>query len=300
MGLRSTLKALGFALLVAIGIPGNATILTFFLHTQLAKRKLSPTDFILSTLAFVNLLVIVSRGIPQTLSAVGIPQLFDNYACKVVIYIYRVGRAMVICVTCLLSTYQCIAVLPASERGLILKHRVSQNIWVILLTLWGLNCLLSQSTLLYSHAISNYTIPPYTVNLEFCQVVFPDYISYTSAGVVFVVRDFLFVGLMTLSSCCLVCILYRHRKQVTGIRSSDRTSRAMAEDKASRSVVLLVTLYILLFGLDNEIWIYSLSALQEASTISDARVFFTSMYSALSPIVILITNQKLRMKKLCL
>ncbi|XP_069098243.1 olfactory receptor class A-like protein 1 [Pleurodeles waltl] len=293
MELRLILKAIGFSSLVSIGIPGNVLILATFIHIRILEKRLMPPNVILSGLAAANLLVIITKGIPQMVKSFGIQNIFNDYECKTISFMYRVSRGMTICITCLLSCNQCIIIAPPSKSWVSLKKKVPRNITVIIIALCCVNCFIYPSCILQVRAIANYTTSEYILYLEFCIHDFMTFTSYVANGTVIALRDFLFVGLMTLASCYIVLMLYRHRRQVHGIRSSDRNTGRTAEYTAARAVVLLVSIYVLLFGLDSGLWIYTLFVSRVAPAISDARVFFGTLYAALSPIVILKTNKKL-------
>ncbi|XP_071989609.1 olfactory receptor class A-like protein 1 [Engystomops pustulosus] len=287
------LKAIGFFLLVVIGIPGNMFILIQFTFIKIIEKKLLPTNTILTVLATANLLVIFSRIIPQSLYAIGIEDLLDNTECKLVIYTYRVSRAMSICTTSLLSCHQCILIAPSTKVWTYLKQKVSQNVMTIIIIL----CFINLSMYPYSFlalARKNITTSPYALHLVYCDVDFLNYTAYIINGSIYTLRDFIFVGLMALASIYIVFTLLRHEKTVKGIRSSNRGQKRSTEYKASRAVILLVALYVVLFGLDNSMWIYTLTLSNVSSDMNDIRIFLASSYATLSPIVIIITNPKLK------
>ncbi|XP_075469239.1 olfactory receptor class A-like protein 1 [Ascaphus truei] len=294
LALRLIFKAVGFFSLISIGLPSNMMILASFIHVRITERKLLPSNAILSMLALVNLLVIISKGVPQAISSVGVRNIFNDIECKTISFTYRICRGMTICVTCLLSCNQCIILAPPSKSWLSLKKRVPANMPRIMLLLWCINCAIYPSCFIHVRAISNETTSKYTLHLEFCNHDFMTFASYVANGVAIAMRDFLFVGMMTLASCYIVFMLHRHVKQVQGIRSSDRNHGKSAEYKAARAVVLLVTIYLALFGIDSCLWIYTLTVSRVSPAISDARVFFGTLYAALSPIVIIRTNKKLQ------
>ncbi|KAM4795749.1 olfactory receptor class A-like protein 1 [Rhinophrynus dorsalis] len=291
---RLIFKAVGFFSLIIIGVPSNVIILVTFIHVRITEKKLLPSNAILTMLALVNLLVIISKGIPQAIHSVGVRNIFNDSECKIISFTYRICRGMTICVTCFLSCNQCIILAPPSNMWLILKQRIQTNLSWTMLLLWCINIAIYPSCLLHVRAIANYTTSKYTLHLEFCNHDFMTFASYVANGIAIAVRDFFFVGTMTLASCYIVFILHRHGKQVQGIRSSDRNPGKSTEYKASRAVVLLVTIYVALFGLDSCIWIYTLTVSRVSPAISDARVFFGTLYAALSPIVIIKTNKKIR------
>ncbi|XP_043932213.1 olfactory receptor class A-like protein 1 [Protopterus annectens] len=301
MEIRLILKAAGFILLLITGIPANLTILISFICSSISDKKLMPTDLILTKLSFVNVIVVLVRGIPQALTALGVQKIFSDYGCKFAVFTYRVCRAMSICTTAVLSIYQCIVLLPPSSKCKTLKQKVTQNIQLIFLFLWGINCIIYiPAGFMYSQAELNSSIPKYALNFEFCFVLFPHEASYRVNGTVYTFRDFLFVGLMALASSYIVAILYKHNKKLQRMRNSEQKQGSTIELRAAKAVVMLVTLYLVLFGVDNATWMYIIMAAHVKPAVSDARVFFASVYTAVSPMVIIGTNKKLQQKLKCL
>ncbi|XP_077337287.1 olfactory receptor class A-like protein 1 [Lithobates pipiens] len=297
--LRLIFKAIGFFTLIAVGVPSNVIILTIFIHIRAREKKLLPSNAILTKLALVNLLVIFSKGLPQAIHAIGVRNILNDTECKFISFTYRICRGMTICVTCLLSCNQCIILAPPLKTWLFLKQKITPNISMIMVLLWCINCAIYPSCFLHVQAIGNYTTSKYTLHLEFCKHDFRNFAIYVANGIAIALRDFFFVGTMTIASCYIVFILHRHGQQVKGIRSSDKNPGKTAEYKASQAVVLLVTIYVMLFGIDSCIWIYTLTVSSISPAISDTRVFFGTLYAALSPIVIIKTNKKIKGMLMC-
>ncbi|XP_063808392.1 olfactory receptor class A-like protein 1 [Pseudophryne corroboree] len=288
------LKAIGFILLVIIGIPGNIFLLLQFAYIKIYEKKLLPTYIILTVLAMANFLIILSRIIPQSLNAIGVEDLLNDTECKFAIYTYRVSRAMSICVTSLLSCHQCILISPTSRGWTYLKQNVTQYLWVIILFFCIMNFSMYPYSFMSTFARRNITTSPYALHLVYCDTDFLTYTAYIVNGTVYFIRDFIFVGLMLLASSYMVYILLRHERNMKGIRNSDRGQKRSAEYKASRAVILLVVVYVVLFGLDNSMWIYTLTMSNLSPNMNDIRIFLASSYATLSPIVIIITNPKLQ------
>ncbi|XP_056416128.1 olfactory receptor class A-like protein 1 [Hyla sarda] len=287
------LKAFIFLLITVIGIPGNLYVILKFVLIRLVEKKLLPTNLILLVLAIANLLIVFSRVIPQSLFAVGLENLMSDASCKFSGYTYRVSRAMSICTTSLLSCHQCILIAPSTKIWIHLKQKVTQNTFIIILLILSMNLMLYRTSFLYANARKNFT-SPYTLHLVYCDTDFQTYVSYIANGIVFASGDFLFVAVMALASFYIVYVLLRHAKTVKGIRSSDKFQTKSIEHKASRAVVLLVACYVIFFGLDNIMWIYTLTLSNVKTDMNDARVVLTCAYSALSPIVTIVTNPKLQ------
>ncbi|KAJ8360390.1 hypothetical protein SKAU_G00169150 [Synaphobranchus kaupii] len=289
MEVRLALKAAGFIGLGMVGIPGNLGVLLLFCRLFLAQGRLPHNEFILSQLVFANLMVTLCRGIPQALTALGIDPFFSNSACKVIILTYRVGRAMSITITSLLSSYQCVVIAPPTPGWTWLKRWVPGHLPHAIAFLYGLNLIIYPTAILYTRAYpTNSTIPEFTLNLKFCIVVFPGPTSYLVNGVVYIIRDFAFVGLMAAAAVYVMLVLHRHRRQVQGLQGAGRKT-----EEASRAVLLLVCTYVVLFSLANVLWVYSLFVSRVHPAVTDTRVFLASCYSAISPVLITATNRKL-------
>ncbi|XP_051780785.1 olfactory receptor class A-like protein 1 [Erpetoichthys calabaricus] len=298
MDTRAVVKAVAFVILTVISIPSNMAICYAFLHTLLIEGKLMTADVILCHLSFANLVVTLTRGIPQTLTAFGYKNLFDDLGCKFIVLCFRTFRGLSISLTCLLSAYQAVVISPATSKMAVLKTVISQYLVPLVVFLYKFCCVTSVYPIL--HAVSkvvNNTIPLYTFNLEFCIIPYPDYTAFMAAGLSNFFRDLIFILGMTIMSGYILVLLYQHSKKVKNIRSSDRgQSGARAETKASRAVVTLVVLYVIFFGVDNVIWLYSLGVLRVAPIFTDFRVFFYTLYSSVCPIVVIITNPKVKGK----
>ncbi len=106
MDLCVTIKGVSFLLQTGLGILANALVLLAYAHISLTEARLAPVDSILSHLAFADLLLLLTRGVPQTMTVFGLRNLLDDAGCKVVIYVYRVARALSVCITCMLSVFQ--------------------------------------------------------------------------------------------------------------------------------------------------------------------------------------------------
>ena len=294
MDLCVTIKGVSFLLQTGLGILGNAVVLMAYVHiAHGADHKLLPTDLILCHLAFSNLMLLLTRCVPQTMTVFGIHDLLDDAGCKVVIYLYRITRALSVCLTCMLSVFQAATLAPNAPR---LKAMLPALVLPTFAGLWLLNMAICIAAPFFSIAPRNGTVPAFTLNLGFCHVDFRDYLSYVINGVAVSVRDFAFVLLMLLSSGYILLILHRHSRQVRAMR---RGGAQGVETRAAKTVVTLVVLYVVFFGIDNVIWIYMLTVAKVSPVVADMRVFFSSSYAFLSPYFIISSNKKIKGKLVC-
>ncbi|XP_018580890.1 olfactory receptor class A-like protein 1 [Scleropages formosus] len=300
MDLCLTIKGVSFLLQAGLGIWGNVLVLLSYIHISCVEHRLQPVDLILCHLAFANLMALLTRSVPQTMTVFGMYNLLDDLGCKVVIYSYRITRALSVCITCMLSNFQAVTISPAGPRWTALKAHLPHLILPAFAGLWLLNMAVCIAAPFFSIAPRNSTVPPFTLNLGFCHVNFRDNLSYVINGVAVSVRDFTFVGLMLWSSAYILLLLHRHSNQVKSIRSSNRRSHGnTAETRAAKTVVSLVILYVVFFGIDNIIWIYMLTVAQVPPVIADMRVFFSSCYASFSPFLIISSTKKIKARLVC-
>lgn len=74
-------------------IPGEF-LLYHYSFLCFTRGMLWSTDLILKHLTIANSLVILSKGIPQTMAAFGLKDTESDIGCKLVFYGHRVGRAV--------------------------------------------------------------------------------------------------------------------------------------------------------------------------------------------------------------
>uniref|UniRef100_A0A4W5PRQ3 Vomeronasal type-1 receptor n=1 Tax=Hucho hucho TaxID=62062 RepID=A0A4W5PRQ3_9TELE len=296
MDLCVTIKGVSILLQTGLGILGNTLVLLAYTQVVYSECRLQPVDIILCHLAFVDLMLLFTRGVPQTMTAFGLRDLLNDPGCKVVIYAYRVTRALSVCITCMLSVFQAVTIAPAGGPCLSwLKARLPRLILHTIAGLWLFNMTVCFAAPFLSIAPRNGTVPAFTLNLGFCHVDFRDRLSYKINGVIVSTRDFAFVGLMLWSSGYILLLLHRHSRQVRSIRRSNPG----AETRAAKTVVTLVVLYAVFFGIDNMIWIYMLTVDKVSPVVADTRIFFSSCYASLSPFFIISSNKKVKSKLVC-
>ncbi|XP_049430254.1 olfactory receptor class A-like protein 1 [Epinephelus fuscoguttatus] len=291
--------------LTVVGVPGNATVILAFLLLLYQENRLLPADAIILHLACVNLLVVGVRCLLETLASFYLADIFGDVGCKAVIFVYRTSRSLSIWLTFVLSAYQCLSIASPGSRWASIRASVAQHLGFVFLFLWLLNTCMSSAAILFSFSTkTNSSQTNYGINVQFCYLPFPSKLSKQANGAAQVGRDVVPMALMTLASLIILVFLYKHSQQVKGLRSSSGGAgggSGGAEQRAAKAVVALVTLYVVLYGVDNGLWVYTLTVRKTmtSSLISDLRIFFSSLYAALSPVVIIASNRKLNSRLRC-
>ncbi|XP_075471538.1 olfactory receptor class A-like protein 1 [Ascaphus truei] len=289
-------KACIFIYLVVIGIPANIFMVSKFIYIKIKEKKFLPSNIILVALFFMNILELLSCVFIQALNSIGLEDLLNDRQCKLIIFTYRVSRAMSICVTSLLSCLLCVLIASATRKWNYLKQMVTRNLFVIiiLLVLLGMNMSIYPAGILHGRTRSNATTLLYTLRLVYCDVDHLTYVIYITNGLVPVIWKILFLRLMTSSSSYMVFVLHRHGKSMKGMRSSAKGQSKTVEYKASRAIILLVAMYVALYGIDNFMWIYTLTQPYVNPDVNDTRLFLAASFSVLSPFFIFATHPKLQ------
>ncbi len=285
--------------LTVVGVPGNAAIILAFLLLLYQENRLLPADAIVLHLACVNLLVVGVRCLLETLASFRLVSIFGDLGCKATIFIYRTSRALSIWLTFVLSVYQCLSIAPPGSHWASIRALVAHYLGFVFLFLWLLNTCMSSAAIMFSIGTQNdSSLINHGINVQFCYVHFPSKLSKEANGAAQVGRDVVPMALMTLASLIILVFLYKHSQQVKGLRSS---SSGGAEQRAAKAVVALVILYVVLYGVDNGLWVYTLTVrnTMRSSLISDLRIFFSSLYAALSPVVIIASNRKVNGRLRC-
>lgn len=293
-----------FLFLAVVGIPGNATVIVAFLLLLYQEKRLLAADAILLHLTCVNLLVVGVRALTETLASFRLADIFGDTGCKSVIFIYRATRGLSIWLTFLLSTYQCLSIAPPGSSWASVRALLGHYLAFVFLFLWVLNACMTTAAILFSISAKNETSPIENgLNVQFCYLNFPSKLSKDANGAIQVVRDIVPMAVMTLASLIILVFLYKHSQQVKGLRSSGGggAGNSGAEQRAAKAVLALMTLYVVFYGADNGLWVYTLTVKKtmSSSLITDLRLFFSSLYAALSPLVIIASNRKVNSRLGC-
>ncbi|KAM9756384.1 vomeronasal type-1 receptor 4-like [Dama dama] len=105
---------------IVIGILGNFSLLCSYIVLHFMGYSLRSTDLILKHLIVANSLVLC-KGVPQTMAVFGWKHIHNDFGCKLLFFLHRVGRGVSISSICLLSVFQAIIISPWDSRWAALK-----------------------------------------------------------------------------------------------------------------------------------------------------------------------------------
>ncbi|XP_036625120.1 olfactory receptor class A-like protein 1 [Trichosurus vulpecula] len=272
-----------------IGVVGNSLLLLLYVCISFKKpQQKKPMDLILAHLTLANMITLFTRSLPEIMFCFGMRHFLDDLGCKALIYIYRISRGLSVCTTSLLSMFQALIISPHNSVWASIKVRAPKYILHYFLLFWVTNAVIFIRIIELTEATKNVTISRfrYTSHIFMVQLINDDEIS---AAFLFsmIFHDLIFHFLMGLSSTYMVLLLYRHSKQVQHIYSGSHSPRSFPEVKATQTILLLLTCFVLFYWINNCITIYETSKIEKDVELETIASFFGGCYPALSPLLLI-------------
>ncbi|NP_001240589.1 vomeronasal 1 receptor ornAnaV1R3268 [Ornithorhynchus anatinus] len=279
---------------ISIGVAMNAFLLLFYTRMVSSNPKRSFSDLILAHLALANTIILLTLGVPETISIWGLRNFLGNVGCKVLIYLYRVARGLAICTTCLLSVFQAVTISPTTSWWAGVKARLPRYVLPSCTLALILNMLVDFDTTLFMTGPQNGSRVRMILDLKYCSKVIESVETALVISVVLSLRDLLFVGLMSLSSGYMVFVLHRHHGQVRHLRRPGHSQRAVPEVRVAKKVVALVAFYVLLYGRQSVTLSVLLNTRGHFPLLVSSHMVLSFTFSALSPFLVMHGDRRMR------
>ncbi|XP_062055891.1 vomeronasal type-1 receptor 90-like [Lepus europaeus] len=234
---------------VSIGITANAFLLLFHVLWFFLKHRPRPTDLAIGHLALIHLLMLITVGFIAA-DVFESRELWDDITCKAVIYSYQVTRSLSLCNTCLLSVLQAITLSPRSSWLAKFKHTSSHHNICGFLFLWVFNLSIGARFLISTVAAKNRTSYSLLFVTKSCSLWTLSYLLRHTFYVFWIFRDVSLIGLMAVSSGYMVTLLCRHKRRSQHLHSTSLSPRASPEQRATQTILLLMSIFVLLYLID--------------------------------------------------
>ncbi|XP_051031906.1 LOW QUALITY PROTEIN: vomeronasal type-1 receptor 4-like [Phodopus roborovskii] len=240
-----------FLLQSTVGIVGNFSLLSCYLIRYYIDQTLKTTDLILTHLFTANCLIIFSKGMLETIGALGMKTFFSGFGCKLLLYVQRLGRSMSIGTTCLLSIVQAITISPSDSCWNCLKFKAPKHIGLFTSLCWMFYMSVNMIFPVYMSINGHNNNLTQESDMKYCSTAGHDGLTSSLYMMIFVLPEILLSVLMIWSSSSMVVILYRHKQQVQHIRSSTASSRTSPEARATQSILVLVFTFLGFYALSS-------------------------------------------------
>nr|XP_012807481.2 vomeronasal type-1 receptor 1 [Jaculus jaculus]XP_044990091.1 vomeronasal type-1 receptor 1-like [Jaculus jaculus] len=281
-----------FLIQTVVGILGNSFLFCWYSFTLYFGNNVRPTDLILNQLAIANFLVLVFKGIPQTMSALGVKDFLGNTGCKLVFYNHRLATGVSFSTICLLNGFQAIKINSSLCRWMALKFRSLKFIGLCCFLCWIPHIFLSSCNLIVvggslsrqNHSgKSNRGGCSWIMNKEFTSLVTILYFS----------PDFMSLGFMVWANGSIVLALYRHKQRVQHIREHRVSSRSSHEVRATCTVMILVGSFFTFYSVYTVMTVWMTLAVNPGQWSVNSFVLMASCFPAFSPFVLIFSDTRI-------
>ncbi|KAM5248534.1 vomeronasal type-1 receptor 90-like [Ctenodactylus gundi] len=281
-----------FFIEVSFGIMANTVLLLSYILICLLGHRPKLTDLTIGHLAFIHIVMLLTVGL-LCADIFGFQNSWNDIVCILVIFLYRLMRGLSFCTTCLLSVLQAIILSPRSSCLAILKHKSSYHILFSFFLLWIFNMIISGRFLISITATPNVSSHSLMYVTEFCSFRPLNYLLQYISFTLMTFRDVFFIGLMALSSGYMVFLLHRHKRQCQHLHSTSLSPKVSPEQRASKSILLLMSFFIVMYFLD--IVITSISGiLRNNNTVYHCvQMLVGNGYATLSPLVLIRSDKQM-------
>ncbi|XP_051005618.1 vomeronasal type-1 receptor 4-like [Acomys russatus] len=236
----------------ALGILGNLSLLFHYLRLYYNEGTLKTIDFILMHVFKANSLIIFSKGMLHIMGAFEWSQFFNDIACKLILYILRLGRSMSINTTCVLSVFQAIAISPRNSYWKNIIVRTPSFMGYLISFCWILHIMMNIIFPVYPYTTRHNQTFTQTRNSDFCSSFLGrDNIAELLYMAFWVLPEVLLSVLLVISSSFMIVMLYRHKKRVQHIHSSHSLPRTSPESRATQNILVLVCLFLSFYTLSS-------------------------------------------------
>ncbi|XP_072822490.1 vomeronasal type-1 receptor 2-like [Vicugna pacos] len=281
-----------FLFQICIGFMGNSLLFMLYMYIFLNQNQpTKPIDLICVHLTLVNVLAIMLRLIPHLMSSFEVSHFLDDVGCKATMFTYRVTWGLSMCSTALLSAFQAITISPSNSKWVWLKSKISTCIYPSFLFFWILNMLIYIQLIRTAEAHHNFTfVDSEYITYYFHKKKFEQHylIAYTT---IIIIRDLLFVVLMMWSSVYTVNLLYKHHQRSQHLHSLSLASQSSPEIKATHTILLLISCFILFYFSDNFVTYYLFHNSEKNLRVERMTAMISSCYPTICPFVLMKNNK---------
>ncbi|KAM9755494.1 vomeronasal type-1 receptor 4-like [Dama dama] len=227
-----------------IGILGNFSLLCSYIVLHFKGYRIRSTDLILKHLIVANSLVLLSKGVPQTMAVFGWKHIRSDVGCKLLFFLHRVGRGVSISSICLLSVFQVITISPWNSRWAALKVTAPKYVVLSIFLCRILQMLVN--VIFPFHMTGKWSDKNITEERDFgyCSSIVTDKTEDALYAALLLFPDVLCLGLTLWAGGSMVLILCRHKQQVRHIHRTDASSRSSPESRTTKSILLLGSTFV--------------------------------------------------------
>ncbi|XP_043756578.1 vomeronasal type-1 receptor 4-like [Cervus elaphus] len=273
-----------------VGILGNFSLLCSYIILHFMGYRLRSTDLILKHLIVANSLVLLSKGVPQTITVFGWKHFRSDFGCKLLYFLHRVGRGVSIGSICLLSVFQVITISPWNSRWAALKVTAPKYVVPSIFLCWILQMLVNvifPFNITGKRSDKNITEER---DFGYCSSIVTDKSEDALYAALLLFPDVLCLGLTLWAGSSMVLILYRHKQQVQHIRRTNASSRSSPESRATKFILLLGSTFVYFYILSSTCQVLLGLFEQPSRLLVDMSIMIAACFPTVSPFLLMSHN----------
>ncbi|CAO2627028.1 Vomeronasal type-1 receptor 1 [Lemmus lemmus] len=279
-----------FLIQTTVGILANSFLFRLYNFPLFTAQVVRPMNLILNQLVISNTLVLFFQGIPQTVATFGLTFFLGEAGCKLLFYLHRVARGVSLSTTSLLSGFQAIKLQPKSSGWLNIKTRSSKCIGTCCFLCWI-------PQLLFNIPVSVIRSgPKNSKNLSakglhrYCSSTMPERLTFLIKAVILSLSDITYLVLMAWASGSMVLALRKHKHRVQHIHSHSLSQRPSHEDRATRTILILVTMFLSFYSLASILSLCITQTVNPSPWLLNTSVLMSLSFPTLGPLVFNFSN----------
>ncbi|XP_028640328.1 vomeronasal type-1 receptor 1-like, partial [Grammomys surdaster] len=234
----------------------------------------------------------LSRGIPQTVATFGLTSFLGDAGYKLILCLYRVARGVSLSTTSLLSGFQAMRLHPNTSGRLSLRIRSSKWIGSYCFLCWILHLMLN------IHVTETVNGPQNSKNLtakgihRYCSSTMPERLRFLLIGMILSLSDIMCLVLMAWASGSMVLFLHKHKQRVQYIHSHSLSPKPAHEDRATWTILILVTMFLSLYSLSSILSLWTIQTVNPSHWLLNISVLMSLGFPTLSPFVFNCTDSR--------
>ncbi|XP_058526440.1 putative vomeronasal receptor-like protein 4 [Ochotona princeps] len=272
-----------------IGILANVSLLFFHVFTIHLVHRPRPTDIMTCHLAFVHIVMLLTTLDILSEDMFRLLNFSNEFKCKLVLYMSRVSRDLSISTTCLLTIVQVITISPSSFYLSRFKRKLTKHVAIAFFCIWSLNLSSNSNMIIYTVAHSNRTnlfnVSKHCSRSSMNSIIMALYFLLVLSQNVF------FVGMMLLSSMYMVIFLYSHQRKSAYLHSISISLRISPAKRATRTVLLLVSFFVVMYCVDIVISFLSSILWRYEPLVLYVQTLVGNAYATVSPLVLISSDK---------
>ncbi|XP_008585883.1 PREDICTED: vomeronasal type-1 receptor 1-like [Galeopterus variegatus] len=296
MGSETLEMGIIFLTQTGIGILGNSFLLCLYIFILLTEYKLRHIDLILKQLVLANLLVLFSKGVPQTMAAFGLKYFLNDAGCKVVFYFHRVATGVSFSTVCLFNGFQVIKLNSSVCRRLELKMRSLKFIGFCCCLCWILHLMINAFVPITVNGPLNSKNLSVKTNYGHCSWNMRIRFKILNM-IIYFSPEIMSLGFMIWASIFMVVILLRHKRRVCHIHGHRLSPRPSHEARATYIILILVSSFVSLYSFSTISTISMTLFANPGQWMMNSFVVVTSCFPTFSPFVLI--SSYTRVSQLC-